>query len=86
MASFDLPSTRIAASIWLIFLASGFDSFALRLATGAYLVVGLVASALVDFLALRAVVLALAVLEFVVIFLVSVGWNSLAAIIRPGKP
>ena len=86
MASFDLPSTMIAASIWLIFLPSGFDSLASCLARVAFLVAGLADCALVAFLALRAVVVALVVLVLVVIALVSVGCNGLAAIIRPGEP
>ena len=86
MASFDLPRTMIAASIWLIFLPSGVDSSGARLATGALLVAILVVGALVVFLALRAVAVALVVLVLVVIALVSVGRNGLAAIIRPGEP
>ena len=86
MASFDLPRTMIAASIWLIFLPSGVDSLGARLATGALLVAILVVGTLVVFLALRAVAVALVVLVLVVIALVSVGCNGLAAIIRPGEP
>jgi len=77
MASFDLPRTMIAASIWLIFLPSGVDSLGARLATGALLVAIFVVGTLVVFLALRAVAVAL---------VVSVGRNGLAAIIRPGEP